>query len=69
MQRMQSTAMLQRLLKGRKKIDDVADAALIAYFEYSEYKVLKLKKEKPVLEDDKFLDRWLSDHLWCVSCS
>ena len=58
---------LQRLLKGRKKMDDVADAALIAYFEFAEYKVRKLKKETAT-EDDQFLDSWQRDHLWCVSC-
>ena len=56
---------LQRLLKGRKKIDDVADAALIAYFEYSEYKANKTKKAV-IVEDDKFLDSWFSDHVWSV---
>ncbi len=59
---------LQGLVKkaNKAKLDDVADAGLIAYHEYSEYKPEKEKKKK---EDDNFINKWFSSNVWCCEDS
>lgn len=49
--------------KARDKLDDLADASLIAYFVYSEPSVLsKKKKKKPHVD----LDCWARERVWSV---
>lgn len=49
--------------KARDKLDDLADASLIAYFVYSEPSLLsKKKKKKPHVD----LDCWARERVWSV---
>ena len=51
---------------NKAKLDDVADAGLIAYMQYSEYKGVKKKKKK---EDDNVINKWFSSNVWCCEAS
>lgn len=53
--------LFERVLRGRDKIDDVADAALIGMYIYAENKV-KQKKKK-----DGDVTQWIRDNIWLVS--
>lgn len=55
--------LFEKVLRGRNKIDDVADAALIGMYIYAENKVSQKKK------DNGDVNQWISDHIWVVSPS
>ena len=51
-------------VKGRDKLDDVADASLIAFYVFAEPSVLsKKKRNKPHVN----LDSWASQRIWSVA--
>jgi hypothetical protein len=53
--------LFEQVLRGRNKIDDVADAALIGMYIYAENKVKqKTKKDGDVI-------KWVRDNVWVVS--
>jgi hypothetical protein len=52
--------LFETVLRGRNKIDDVADAALIAYYIFAENKVASKKKDHG---DDS---QWITDNIWIV---
>jgi|TARA_B100000963_G_scaffold187748_1_gene163387 hypothetical protein len=54
--------LFEKVLRGRNKIDDVADAALIGYYIFAENKV----KRK---QDHGDVNQWVNDNLWIVSPS
>jgi len=53
--------LFENVLRGRDKIDDVADAALIGMYIYAENKVSQKKK------DNGDVNKWISDNIWVVS--
>lgn len=53
--------LFEAVLRGRDKIDDVADAALIAYYIFAEKRIKKKKV------DNGDASQWRRDHIWIVS--
>lgn len=54
--------LFEKVLRGRNKIDDVADAALIGYYIFAENKVAGKK-------DHGDASQWVTDNVWVVSPS
>ena len=54
--------LFEKVLRGRNKIDDVADAALIGYYIFAENKVAEKK-------DHGDASQWVTDNVWVVSPS
>ena len=54
--------LFEKVLRGRNKIDDVADAALIGYYIFAENKVAEKK-------DHGNASQWVTDNVWVVSPS
>ena len=52
----------ERVIRQRNKVDDIADAALIAYYIFAEVK--KVKEKKKV--DAEHLCTWKRDHVWTI---
>lgn len=55
--------LFEKVLRGRDKIDDVADAALIGMYIYAENKVESKKK------DNGDVNQWIRDNVWIISPS
>ena len=53
--------LFEKVLRGRDKIDDVADAALIGMYIYAENKVESKKK------DNGDVNQWIRDNVWIIS--
>lgn len=59
----QYESIFKKAAKGRDKLDDCADASLIAFFVYAEPSLLsKKKKKKPHVD----LDSWARERVWSV---
>ena len=52
----------ERVIRQRTKVDDIADAALIAYYIYAEVKKVKKKQEN----NAKQLSDWKREHVWVI---
>jgi Holliday junction resolvasome RuvABC endonuclease subunit len=52
----------EKVIREQNKVDDIADAALISYYIYTENKKVTKKKRK----DDLSLSSWRSKHIWHI---
>ena len=60
----QYESIFRKAAKGRDKLDDIADASLIAYYVYAEPSVAEKKKQKKKPMD---LNSWAKDRMFSIS--